>query len=302
MKEGQKIKDKTFERIYKHVSSDQREQVVEFRRTHRCKTFTVDDHPWEYTVSGSGERTVLLLPGGTRRPFLLFNLVRELEKMYRVLSLTFPRLSEMEPLVEGIASVIENEGIHRADILGISFGGFVAQCFVHKYPEKVSSLILGNTGTTTKENDFIRILKIKFFILSILPSWLVRFLTNKISNNAITTPEAEKELYKALLKEAFHLRLVDKEDVLCHFKGLIDFFENYSFTAQDLINWKGRILIIGSDNDRRVEHESKEALKSVYLQAKIHTFCDAGHTANISRTNEYVSLLQDFLKTGEVPP
>lgn len=295
MEEGQKTKDETFDRIYKHVPSAQREQLIESRSTQTCKKIIVDNHTWEYFVSGSEERTLLVLPGGTRRPFLIFRLIMELEKKFRVLSLTYPRLSKMELLVEGIATILEKEGVHRADMLGISFGGFIAQCFLHRYPERVSSLILGNTGTTSKEKDFTRVLKIKLFILSILPSFLVRFLTNRISNTAITTQEGEKELYKALLREAFHLRLVDKKDVLCHFRGLIDFFENYSFTADDFIDWKGRILIIRSDNDKRVERKSAEALERVYPQASIHTFCGAGHTANISRTSEYVSLLENFL-------
>ncbi len=56
----------------------------------------------------------------------------------------------MAALLEGIAAILEAEGVQKVHVVGPSFGGWVAQCFVRRFPEKVATLILSDTGLPRK--------------------------------------------------------------------------------------------------------------------------------------------------------
>lgn len=51
-----------------------------------------------------------------------------------------------EMLADDLAGLLDGLGIPQAMVLGHSMGGFIAQAFVLKYPEKVSKLILAATN------------------------------------------------------------------------------------------------------------------------------------------------------------
>lgn len=52
----------------------------------------------------------------------------------------------LEIFAEDIKCVLDDIGIEKTNMLGLSMGGFIAQRFYSLYPEMISSLILGCTG------------------------------------------------------------------------------------------------------------------------------------------------------------
>ena len=119
----------------------------------------------DYIRFGSGERVLILLPGlgdglrtvkGTALPMAL--LYRKFAKHFTVYA-----FSRREPLDEGCttrdmaahqASAMEALGIQRADILGVSMGGMIAQWLAIDFPERVGRLIL--TVTCPEPNPILR--------------------------------------------------------------------------------------------------------------------------------------------------
>ena len=119
----------------------------------------------DYIRFGSGERVLILLPGlgdglrtvkGTALPMAL--LYRKFAKRFTVYA-----FSRREPLDEGCttrdmaahqASAMEALGIQRADILGVSMGGMIAQWLAIDFPERVGKLIL--TVTCPEPNPILR--------------------------------------------------------------------------------------------------------------------------------------------------
>jgi len=79
-------------------------------------------------------------------------------------------------------------------------------------------------------------------------------------------------------------------------KILTDYFQNYQFTANDLLKWKGRILIIESQNDQVVNEYERERLKNYYNQAEVHTFAGSGHLGGgLFETEVTVALINEFI-------
>ena len=119
----------------------------------------------DYIRFGSGERVLIMLPGlgdglrtvkGTALPMAL--LYRKFSKQYTVYA-----FSRREPLPDGcttrdmaadVAGAMAALGVGRADILGVSMGGMIAQWLAIDHPERVGKLIL--TVTCPNQNPVLR--------------------------------------------------------------------------------------------------------------------------------------------------
>lgn len=110
-----------------------------------------------FSVSeGSGE-PVILIPGFASGAWSWFRQIADLSEYFRVIAFDpcgignskaadgdLKNLS-METFVEDVRRVLDDFQIAKAHVLGASFGGFVAQEFALKYPERVGKLVLACT-------------------------------------------------------------------------------------------------------------------------------------------------------------
>ena len=117
----------------------------------------LDNGDMEYIRFGRGERTLLILPGlgdglktvrGTALPMAW--MYRCFAKRYTVY--VFSRRSQLTPgettrdMAADLAAAMDALGISRADVLGVSMGGMIAQHLAADYPEKVEKLVLAVTS------------------------------------------------------------------------------------------------------------------------------------------------------------
>ena len=107
----------------------------------------------EYISFGSGERNLIMLPGlgdglrtvkGTALPMALY--YRHLAKYYRVY--LFSRKTELpegcstRDMARDLRDAMEELGIEKASLVGVSMGGMIAQHFAADYPHLVEKLVL----------------------------------------------------------------------------------------------------------------------------------------------------------------
>ena len=150
-------------------------RLAGFRASHRYRSLDVDGVRWRYLAGGSGEQTVLLPSGGTRMPDMYLLLIEALERDFRVLAPAYPAGAGIDGLADGLAAILDAEGVNQADVLGSSFGGFVAQTFARRHPERVRRLVLANTGSPAAAP--LPLLPFLIRLLAILPEDTVRSLT-----------------------------------------------------------------------------------------------------------------------------
>jgi pimeloyl-ACP methyl ester carboxylesterase len=286
-----------FDEIYARVPAEQVKRLKEFRFTHKYKHILVDGSEWEYISCGRGEQALLLLPGGLAVGESAFPLITAFEKEYRIIAPSYALSLTMTGLCDGIAHILDTEGVNQAHVLGGSYGGLVAQYFVRKYPDKTRSLILSHTFLMTPK--FEKPLQIADKLARVMPrSLFVPLLKLRLNKLLLSTLRAAKhpefEFWRAYMNEASASKRF--EEVAVHQnRVLLGLARQPQFTPEDLKAWRGRILIIDSDDDPAISAKDRELLRNTYPQAQTHTFHGAGHASSILKREEVYSIIKCFL-------
>ena len=272
--------------------SAERERLLRFRTTHPVKSTVVAGANWEYIACGRGAETLLILPGLLGIGEMSFHHILAFEREYRVIAPTYPfAVTTVAQLMEGIAGILDVEDIDWAHVLGGSYGGMVAECFVRQYPKKVGRLILSHTGgpkpeRAEKNQGFIAILRF-------LPMGVLRAMLRLATRKSLEDAPKQRAFWEAYSEEM--IRRLSKADLIARYQIAVDFDATSRFTPGDLKNWAGRILILEGDNDPIAEAPAREALTAFHPQARVHTFHGTGHVASIAKLDEYVSVIKQFL-------
>lgn len=123
-------------------------------------TLKIDDTTMDYIRFGTGERILVMLPGlgdglrsmkGTALPMAF--MYREFAKDFTVYAFSrknvLPEGYTTRDMARDQAEAMEQLGIQKADIFGVSMGGMIAQHLAIDFPEKVGKLILTVTSART---------------------------------------------------------------------------------------------------------------------------------------------------------
>lgn len=270
------------------------EVLRKFRITHPLKRVTVDGVRWEYIASGEGEKALLILPGGAMVGEAGLTRIPAFEERYRFIAPSYASVSTAAELLDGLAGILDAEGVRAVHVLGPSYGGLVAQCFVRRHPGRVQTLILANTLVPPR-----RVLWLSRVFLALLPlvplGWL-RALRERTLARAFSGVPSVPLADQAFWGEYQHglvSRLSKAEMRDMHRLG-IDLVEHFQCASDDLVFWPGRVLILESDEDL-VAPEQRAELRRCYPQASAHTIHGAGHTPWMSHKEEYLSVIKEFL-------
>lgn len=127
-------------------------------------TLKIGGTTMDYIRFGTGDRILVMLPGlgdglrsmkGTALPMAF--MYRMFAKDFTVYAFSrkndLPQGYTTRDMAEDLAEAMDLLGIPKADILGVSMGGMIAQHLAIDYPEKVDKLIL--TVTSARPNPIL---------------------------------------------------------------------------------------------------------------------------------------------------
>ena len=271
------------------------EELRQFRVTHPPKHVTVGGVGWNYIASGEGEEALLILPGGAMVGEAGFTRIPAFEDRYRVIAPSYVSVPTAAELLDGLAGVLDAEGVSAAHVLGPSYGGIVAQCFVRRHPGRVKSLILANTLVPPK-TLLVWPAKVFLALVPLVPvGWLRAFRERGLARafSGVPSVSPEDQMFWGDYQHELISRLT-KAQLRDMYRLGIDLVERFRFRPDDLASWPGRILILESDEDF-LSPEQRAELRRCYPLAEVHTFHGAGHTPWMSHKEEYLSVTKDFL-------
>ena len=281
------VPDKDFAELADKVDPESRQSLLDFRKQHPEQILTVDGQDWRYIAFGDGPETILFLHGMTGANDIWWQQMLALAPEYRVISLTYPAVDTLEAMSKGTLTVMNAEGVDKANIVGSSLGGYLAQYLMTTHPERIEKAVFANTFPPNdllaeKNGGLIK-------ILPFLPNWLVMKTFRGSFTDRVYPAAGNSELVLAYMLEQISGRM-SKAQVTARAKAVIE-----AFTPPDPEALGIPVMIIESDNDPLVEETLREQLKRQYPSARVETLHDVGHFPYINAPDAYTELLRDFL-------
>ncbi len=160
----------------------------------------IENTEMDYIVFGTGTKPLLMIPGlgeglktvkGTAVPFAM--MYRSIAKEYRVYCFSrrnvLPQGFTTKNMAEDLYYAMQELGIKKAMVLGVSLGGMIAEQLAIHHPEAVEKLIL--TVTIARQNDTVQ---------QMLTKWMDYAKEGKYKEIMIDT--AENSYTEAYLKKS----------------------------------------------------------------------------------------------------
>jgi len=188
-----------------------------------------------------------------------------------------------------LARFLDTIGVESAHLVGLSWGGVLAQVFYSMYPARVQSLVLADTYAGWKGS---------------LPAAAVQQRLARCENDSRLSPAefvpgCVPEMFTAgappeLLEEMSAI-FADRHPLGFRLmaKSLVD-----TDTNELLPRILCRTMILWGDDDRRSPLSIAEQLRSVIPGAEMQVIANAGHVSNMERPAEFNDRLKRFCLTS----
>lgn len=187
-----------------------------------------------------------------------------------------------------LVRLMDHLGVARADLVGLSMGGFVAQDFAMRFPHRVRSLVLADTSRGPMADHG--------------PQWVEEFLAaRKVPllagrSTADIAPAVARSLAGRAATPAHVQRLHDSIAALhkdSYLKAM-DTVTRYAIPARHDAIAVPVLVVVGAD-DALTPPDAAKRLADAIPGARLEVIADAGHLSNIEQPDAFNRLVLDFL-------
>jgi pimeloyl-ACP methyl ester carboxylesterase len=246
---------------------------------------------WQYRVAGTGPQGLLLLPGAVGDADAYFTLEPLLRSTHKLIAIAYPRVDTLTALLDGLAYILDREGIDSTDVVGGSFGGLVAQAFLRRFPQRTRRIVLSATGPAkparaVSNQKFAR-------ILGRLPMGVTRALLRTIVRVSLKPVSGDRPFWRGFYFRA--IARLSREELVARYALSADIDRHGPPSPAGLQEWAGTLLILEGDADRIAHGAARDSLKSLYPGARVHTFPGAGHSISAERRHEWAEAVATFV-------
>ena len=192
----------------------------------------------------------------------------------------------MPGLARIAVGVLDELGIERADVFGVSFGGVLAQQIAHQAPARVNRLVLAATGPGVGG-------------LPGNPMVLRHMITPRRYTSREYAARIAGDLYggQARADPAIHGSMAARFLRPPSLYGYVT--QLYSIAGWTSVPWlrriKARTLILNGDDDPIVPLVNGRIMAALLRDAELHVIEGGGHLFLLERTAETAGLVDDFL-------
>lgn len=278
-----------------------------FYLSHLLRRINVGGIDWEYIISGKGDKTIVIFPGGGQTAQGNFRLIEELERKYKVIAINIYNCDSIDDFNSVINKILETEKVNKVNLYGLSLGGLLAQSYLLRNKNRVESIILSHACTPksiTYKNKIIKPLRLLKVFLPLIPFLVIKWFTitfakrfqggsNKSHNEIISKLDPRTVELNTLFLQEFRNKYLTKRILTTWINLHLDFYNNEKFSNNTFKDWRRRVLIIRTDNDPLMQDEGD--FKIVYPNAKVYTLKSTGHLTFYYKFDEIVRVIKKFL-------
>jgi maspardin len=251
-----------------------------FRQRYREQTIVAGGAAWPYVETTGAGPALILLPGAQGTGEMFFKQLAALGGRLRMLALWYPAEPDAAKLADGLASFMDAKGLTRASVLGSSFGGYVAQVFALRHPQRVETLFLANTfADPTPAQAKGR----KPDELAALPAEQVK---SEVLARGLASPHAE---LKAVLQDQVGVRQ-PAENLKARIMGVAIAKPLPPLPVPDQ-----RIVLIECADDPVIGEPMRSALRARHPGAESHALPMGGHYPGVLNGDAYTAIIRNRL-------
>ncbi|MFQ6087940.1 MAG: alpha/beta fold hydrolase [Candidatus Methanofastidiosia archaeon] len=246
-----------------------------------------------YEVFGDGEPLVFIHGLGADREFWFFQ-VEEFSESFKVLTLDVRGHGESDKpnqsysiglFASDVATLLQKLNIEKANIVGLSMGGCIAQQLAIDHPEKVKSLVLVNTFSNLRPTTLSEVFQ-GFYRLFLVTFFSMKDFTKLIAKNLFPKPE-QNELFLMTWKK---FAKNPKKPYISSTNAL--FFFN---SENQLSRIRCPTLVVAGEKDRTVRLHRKIHLAEKIPNAEFTIIRDSGHVTPLDKSEEFNRAVLEFL-------
>jgi pimeloyl-ACP methyl ester carboxylesterase len=291
---------KSFDAIYKNVPRHQVDELLEFRSTHPVQQRSIDSVKWKYILSGTGSETIVIMGGPLSTPEMHYRSILNLEQDYRVLSLCYSVFDRIDNFLDGLAKLLDLEGIGRFNLWGTSLGAGICHVLMRRksisgicpLKNRVDRLILSSFGLYSSKK--ISQLKILIWLFRLLPYGITsKYINFTISTSLKMIDNFDPSFQLAHTKDIISYQN-NKQTLIGQHQMVVDIFENSNYNLEQEIE-SFDVLIIETQDEESLDRSEQTAFRQTYPNAQIHLFESGGHLREITHQDEYPVIIREFL-------
>ncbi len=264
----------------------------EFLKKTPERIVTLNGRRWGVLSAGHEGPSLLLIPGTLGRAGIFWQQIERLSNRARILAVSYPSNHSIDAWAGDLARLLDRSDIERTTVLGSSLGGYLAQYFTAKYPDRVEGLIAANTlasiaGFDEKPPYSLDIAKI--------PIKLIRqgFLA---AMKARARPEPEYQAQMRMLMNEVEGGIPTR-----HLKARLMALKYAPLIPAIDIGSK-RIAVIEAEDDPLIPQSIRDGVRESLSPSVTYRFKEGGHFPYVVRPDAYLSILEERLGleiTGE---
>lgn len=278
-----------------------KKELTKFETNIKERTIEISGVKVNYYSFGTGDKTLVLLPGSTGKSITYFRYLEALAKEYKIITLSYPTVTGMEHMLEVIEGLLDYENIEEYYLFGQSFGGMLAQIIAKRNKKKVKGIILAHTNTLTNQIDKKLVKKniasVKTFKRSINGFSYGRFRKNfaKRISKGVNMADIDN---KAFWNDFYVALLVNtsKEEMNSLYNCLLEFWTDYAIDVDEFKGWKGKALIIEAETDHIYNMPEKEQMKELFKKYETYDFAGSSNMAIVKNREILLEKLVLFIR------
>ena len=257
--------------------------------------------PVHISDSEKGERTIIFLHGYLETLYIWEEFRDLLPDSFRFISIdlpghglsgTHPESNTMEFNADVIAGILDKLSIESAILVGHSMGGYVAQAFLKKYPDRTDAIIHLNSNVhsddSTKKDQ--RLKEIHFIQNGKLTTLAQIAIPNMFAKENL--PLCSEKIEESIELCDTH----DPEGISAVVRGLMDRPDNLEF----LKGVTKPIMFVFGDSDSYTSVNMAKQILSEIPQAKGYFIASSGHNSFIEHPQQTADILIEFLKENSL--
>ncbi len=241
-------------------------------------TATIGGEVWPYIDTRAEGPALVMLPGSVGTCEMFFKQIEALGRRLRIISVSYPALSDPSHLADGLAGLMDHLRIARASVLGSSFGGYWAQFFALRHADRLEHLFLGNIFLTPEELFSNPLFDPAFIATTSAPD-----LQATWRRRVEQAPDSElKTIQLAMLGGR-----QSADNLKARFVGVAA-----ATPCPPLAMPRERITVIDCDDDPIIPPRSRQAVRNHYAGAHLHTLTTGGHYPHILNPQAYDAVIE----------